>query len=81
MGLFQADLLRGPSLLLGMRSSRSPLLIESSVTWRRKLSSVQPRNLPKYLCPAVLSLQQFLGWLKPPKRTRAYEYEAALTCL
>lgn len=53
MGLFEADLLRGPSLLLGMRSSRSPLLIESSVTWRRKLSSVQSRNLPKYLCPAV----------------------------
>jgi len=61
-----------PSLLVRTRSSIAPLPIGSSITWRRMLSSIHSRNLLDFLCLAVLSLQQILGWLKSPMRTRAF---------
>lgn len=51
-------------LSIGTRSSRTPLFVGSSITRRRKLSTVQPRNLLDPLCPAVLSLQQLSRCLK-----------------
>ena len=54
-----------PSLLVRTRSSIAPLLVGSSITWRRKLSSTHSRNLLDCLHPAVLSCQQTSGWLKP----------------
>lgn len=39
------------------------------------------RHLLDCLCFAVSSLQQILGWLNSPRRTRACECEAAAICL
>ena len=58
-----------PSLVVTMRSRNEPLLLGSSVTWRRKLLSMHTRNLLDCLCPAVLSF--CAGQLKSPMRTRA----------
>lgn len=45
------------SLLVHMRSSIAPLLVGSSITWRRNLPWMHSRNLLDCLCLAVLSLQ------------------------
>lgn len=54
------------SLLVRTGSSAAPLLVGSSLAWRRQLSSVYVRNLLDCLCPAVLSLHLWhlllLGW-------------------
>lgn len=65
------------SLSVRTRSGTAPLLVGSSVTWRRKLSSVYSRRLLD--CPAVWLLQWTLVWLKSPMRTRSCDPEAALT--
>jgi len=59
------------------RSRIAPLLMGSSITWRKKLASMQSRNFLDCLCPDVLSLQKIPRLLKSPMRTRACECESA----
>jgi len=66
-----------PSLLVRPMSSITFLLVGSSITWRRKLSSTHSRNLLDCLCPAMLSLEKMSGWLKSTMRIRAFEHEAS----
>lgn len=60
---------------------RAPLLIASSITWMRKLSLLHPRNLLDCLRPAVLPLQQIVGWLKSPMKVRVCKHNAVSGCL
>lgn len=63
--------LTSPSLLVKTRSSSTSLLISSSTTYIRKLSSTHYRNCLHLVCLAVLLIQQISGWFKYPIRTSA----------
>lgn len=67
------------SLVMRTRSSISPHLAGSSITWSRKFSAMHSRNLMDFLCPSALLLQEILRWLKSSMRTS--ECEAAPVCL
>lgn len=53
----------------------------SSNTWVWKLAPMYSRSLLNYFCPALMSLQQFLGWLRSPVRTSASLGEASSSSL
>ena len=55
-----------PSLFISTRSSITSLLVGSSTTCVKKLSSMLCRNLLDCVCLAVWSFQQISGWLKSP---------------
>lgn len=49
----------------------------SSTTCVWNLPPMYSRSLPNYFCPALMSLQQFLGWLRSPMRTSVNPGEAS----
>lgn len=69
------------SLFVSMRSSRQPLLVGSLIPFVRGLPSIHVRNLRDCMCPAVLALQQTLGWLKSSMRTRSCQCETPYSYL
>lgn len=69
-----------PPFSVCIRSSRASFLSGSSITWVRKLILLYFKNNLVCLCFAVLSLQQTLGCLKSPMRSRAHRCENASSC-
>ncbi|KAK4829867.1 hypothetical protein QYF61_007259 [Mycteria americana] len=63
--------------LVTNRSSIASPLVELSITWLKKLSSMHSRSLLDCLWLAMLLFQQTLGWLKSPSSTRACEHDAS----
>lgn len=74
----QAQTISGFPIQLTAHPAQRPPAI--SVTRVRKLSSVVCWNVLDCLCPAGLSFQEVLGWLKFSLRTRGCKHKAAAQC-
>lgn len=66
MAAFDLHMPKKP-LIVSMKSSTAPLLIDSSISQKWKLSSVYSRNLLNCLNSSVLCLQKIAGCLRPWK--------------
>lgn len=64
-------------MFVSVRSSSQPLIVDSLISFVRNLSSMHSPN-PDCLCPALLLLQQILGWLNSPPKTRVCKCELLL---
>lgn len=69
------------SYSLFLRFSRASPLITFLITYVRKFPSTLSRDVLDCLCPAVLTFQLTLEWLKLPTKTRAWEQKASSSCL